>query len=172
MTFIINVVVMKHLNLRSQFGLLCVLLILAACQRANDAFNAEVEKSWVEKAINDCIGWAKDKNIQQLYGVIANDSNYLEVDPEDRVVKGFQEFRKSEKGWMNPDFKAIRYDIKDLKIDFSKSGDVAWFYCMLNDINEWKGQPACWENTRWTGVLEKRNNNWIIVQMHFSFASK
>lgn len=41
---------------------------------------------------------------------------------------------------------------------------------MLDDINEWKGQPANWENTRWTGVLEKRDNNWIIVQMHFSFA--
>jgi hypothetical protein len=26
-------------------------------------------------------------------------------------------------------------------------------------------------NTRWTGVLEKREGKWLIVQMHFSFAS-
>jgi len=25
-------------------------------------------------------------------------------------------------------------------------------------------------NTRWTGVLEKRKEKWVIVQMHFSFA--
>jgi hypothetical protein len=28
-----------------------------------------------------------------------------------------------------------------------------------------------WKDTRWTGVLEKRNGKWLIVQMHFSFAS-
>lgn len=80
--------------------------------------------------------------------------------------------KKNEKFWMNPDFKAIGYEIKDLKINISKSGDVAWWYCMLNDINEWKEKPASWENTRWTGVLEKRDNKWVIVQMHFSFATK
>ena len=72
---------------------------------------------------------------------------------------------------MNPDFKAVRYEISDLTVQFSKSGDVAWFFCMLDDMNEWKGKPANWENTRWTGVLEKRDNKWTMVQMHFSFAS-
>ena len=41
---------------------------------------------------------------------------------------------------------------------------------MLDDMNEWKGQPANWENTRWTGVTEKRDGKWVIVQQHFSFA--
>jgi hypothetical protein len=49
---------------------------------------------------------------------------------------------------------------------------VAWFYCILDDINEWKGQPANWENTRWTGVLEKRDGRWVMAQQHFSFAAK
>jgi ketosteroid isomerase-like protein len=137
-----------------------------------NAFDNEVEKRLVEKAIRSSIGWAKNKDINLLYSVIANDANYVEVNPNDRVVKGFQDFQKAEAFWMNPDFKAIRYEIRDLTINFSKSGYVAWFFCMLDDINEWKGQPASWENARWTGVLEKRDNNWVIVQMHFSFASK
>ena len=135
-------------------------------------FDIGFEKGLVEKAIHSSIGWAKSKDINLLYSVIANDTNYIEVDPNDKVVKGFQDFKKSEVFWMNPDFKAIRYEIKNLAINFAKSGDVAWFFCMLDDINEWKGQPANWENVRWTGVLEKRENNWVIVQMHFSFASK
>jgi|GEM_PF-1756559 hypothetical protein len=142
----------------------------ARCQIHHSAFDIEAEKRLVEKAIHSSIGWAKDKDIGLLYSVIADDANYLEVDPGARVVKGFQDFKKPEGFWMNDDFKAIRYEIRDLQINFSQSGSVAWFFCMLDDINEWKGEPANWENTRWTGVLEKRVGRWVIVQMHFSFA--
>jgi len=29
----------------------------------------------------------------------------------------------------------VRHEIKDLKIDLSRYGDTAWFFCMLNDIS-------------------------------------
>lgn len=146
---------------------------LSSCKKEiKKSINIDEEKRSIENAINNSIGWAKNKDLKLLYSIIANDSNYLEVDPEPKIVYGFNEFKKAEEFWMNPDFKAIKYEIKDLKINISQSGDVAWWFCMLNDINEWKGKPACWENTRWTGVLEKRDNMWIIVQMHFSFANK
>ena len=124
----------------------------------------------IKQVINNSIGWAKNKDLGVLYKVIANDSAFLEVHPGNRVVRGISEFRKSENFWMNPDFKAIRYEVRDLNIQVSRSGTVAWWYCILDDINEWKGQPANWENTRWTGVTEKRDGNWVIVQQHFSFA--
>lgn len=143
---------------------------LLSCHGENHAFDIQIERQLVEKAIRGSIGWAKNKDIKLLYSVIANDTNYIEVDPNDRIVRGFQDFKKSESFWMSDDFKAIRYEIRDLEINFSNSGNVAWYFCMLDDINEWKGQPANWENTRWTGVLEKRDGTWIIVQMHFSFA--
>jgi ketosteroid isomerase-like protein len=163
---------MQNISLRSLLVIICVFYTQLSCHKSNNVFNIDSDKHKVEKAIRSSIGWAKTKDIQLLYSVIANDTNYIEVDPDDRVVKGFQDFKKAEAFWMNPDFKAIRYEIKDLTIHFSKSGDVAWFFCILDDINEWKGQPASWENTRWTGTLEKREGNWIIVQMHFSFAGK
>ena len=149
--------------------IICVFIFMT-CQPSPDNFNREQEKQLIEKAIRNSIGWAKDKDLDVLYHTIANDSNYLEVHPGNRVVRGFQDFKQAESFWMSPDFKAIRYDIRDLQINISKSGNVAWYFCMLDDINEWKGQPANWENTRWTGVLEKREGNWQIVQMHFSFA--
>jgi ketosteroid isomerase-like protein len=95
----------------------------------------------------------------------------VEIDPTPGVLRGISDFKKNEAFWASPNFKAVRYEIRNLKIQLSESGTVAWFYCILDDINEWKGEPACWMNTRWTGVLEKRKGNWIIVQMHFSFAS-
>ena len=130
------------------------------------------ELEQIERSIRDSIGWAKTKDFRLLYGIIANDPDFLEVHPDGNVVKGFEDFKKAETFWGSPDFKAVRYEIRDLKIKLSKSGDVAWFYCILDDINEWKGQSANWENTRWTGVLEKREDRWVIVQQHFSFAAK
>ena len=155
------------LSARTMICPLILAILLPVISRAQDA---KTEKSAIERAIRGSIGWAKEKDFRLLYSVIAHDSDYVEVDPGNRVVRGFNEFRKGEYFWGSADFKAIRYDIRDLQIRLSNSGDVAWFYCVLDDINEWKGRPSSWVNTRWTGVLEKRGDHWVIVQMHFSFA--
>ena len=154
-------------------GLAVVLASVAWPARAGSSGAGGVDElKQVEKAIHACIGWAKTKDFGLLYGVIANDADFLEVHPDGKVVRGFEEFKKAEAFWGSPDFKAVRYEIRDLKINLSRSGDVAWFSAILDDINEWKGRPANWEDTRWTGVLEKRDGRWVMVQQHFSFAEK
>jgi len=150
-------------------GLALVLVSVASPKRGTGtAAQDQEEIGRIEQAIRASIGWAKNKDLKLLYDTIANDENFLEVHPEGGVVRGFKEFKKSERIWMSPNFKAVRYNIRDLRIKRSPSGDTAWFFCILEDINEWKGQPASWENTRWTGVLEKRDGRWIMVQQHFS----
>ena len=143
------------------------------CQsiKENKAIDTEAEIASITDAIHNTIGWAKTKDIDLLYSIIANDPNFIEIHPSERVVVGFEEFKKAEAFWMDPRFKAVGYETKDLKITLSRSGDVAWFYCILDDMNEWDGEPANWMNTRWTGVLEKRDGKWRMVQQHFSFAS-
>ena len=147
-------------------------LLICSCGRNSPEpkLDTQREVQAVETGIRAAIGWAKTKDFPLLYRVIANDPDYLEVDPTPGIIRGFAEFKKNEAFWGSPDFKAVRYDIRDLKITLSRSGDVAWFYCVLDDVNEWKGRPASWLNTRWTGILEKRDGKWVIVQMHFSFA--
>jgi ketosteroid isomerase-like protein len=164
----------RQIKSRGLFFLLVISCMISAllsnCRETGGSLNNENEKLLIEKAINSSIGWAKTKDLDLLYNVIANDTNFLEVHPDGKVVRGFNDFKKAEAFWMSPDFKAVRYEIKDLNINISVSGSVAWWFCILDDMNEWKGQPSNWENTRWTGVLEKRNGKWQIVQQHFSFA--
>lgn len=153
---------------------LLVFFSIASCndkEKGNKVY-LKTEMPRIEKTIHDAIGWARNKNYELLYSIIAEDSNYLEVDPGSQIIRGIDQFRENEPFWNDPGFKAIRYEIRDLKISFSQSGTVAWFYCMLDDINEYKGKEASWINTRWTGVLEKRKEKWVIVQMHFSFANE
>jgi len=149
-----------------------IIVIYSSCnweRKRATTFSPEDEFPIVEQTINNALGWAKNKDFVLLHNTLNLDSTYLEVNPTNRIVFGSEMFKKSEEFFANPDFKAIGFEITDLHINFSINGDVAWFYCHLNDMNEWKGQPANWENTRWTGVLEKMNGQWRIRQQHFSF---
>jgi ketosteroid isomerase-like protein len=135
------------------------------------AESQEAEKQKIAQVISSVIGWAKTKDLNLFYGSIANDEDYISVTPTKRIVKRFEDVKQSVPFWMSPDFQYVRHELKDLEIKFARCGEVAWFFCILDDINTYKGQPATWENTRWTGVVEKRDGKWVVVSQHFSFAS-
>lgn len=126
----------------------------------------------VKKAINAVFGWAINKDFDLFFNTISDDSNFVSVTPYKRVKIGIQAVKNDTAFWANPNFKAISHDLYNLRINFSEDGTVAWFYCLLDDINTWEGEPANWEKVRWTGVLEKRKEKWRIVQQHFSWPKK
>lgn len=165
----------KHINFP---GCFITLIILTLSQNAVQAqvVGCAPKKTndlkAVEQAIHNVFGWAVKKDFDLFFQTIADDSSFISVTPYNRVKFGFNEVRKDSAFWGSPHFKAIRHEINDLRIRFSRSGDVAWFYCVVSDFNEWKSQPANWINVRWTGVLEKRKGKWRVVQQHFSFASE
>ncbi len=131
----------------------------------------EADRMAVEKSIHDCIGWALTKDLNMLYSAIAQDEDFFIFHPDSKsTIIGFDAFKNfGERAWMNEAFKATDFAIKDLRVKFAKLGNVAWYSCFLDDHSEWKGQPIGWDNCRWTGTVEKRDGNWVIVQMHFSF---
>jgi ketosteroid isomerase-like protein len=147
-------------------------VLFISCTQVNLEEKREVEIKEISKTVSSCMGWFKNKDFDVLFRVVAHDSNYISVHPTNRVIKGFEQFKKNSEVFKNPKFKYVRHELKDLTINISNSGDVSWFYCILDDINTWKGEPANWENARWTGVLEKRDDRWVIVQQHFSFATE
>ena len=130
-------------------------------------------KEQVERVIHDSIEWAlDDKNTDKLFGSVAHDGDFFIFHPDSRsTVVGFEAFRSmAESSWLTPDFRATSSAIRELRVSFSRRGDVAWFSALLDDCGEWQGRLGCWKDTRWTGVLEQRDGRWVIVQMHFSFA--
>ena len=124
----------------------------------------------ISKVIHDSICWAATKDKELVYSCFADDPELFWFSPkDDGTVHGFAAFVDLvENFFMLDDFQAVRVDIRDLQINLSHAGDTAWFHARLDDYNLWHGQPANWEDVRWTGVLEKRDNRWVIVQMHFS----
>lgn len=162
------------MNGNAVMPLIIVLAIFAGgCQTMNDKIDIEAEKAEIREVIRNSIGWAANKDKELLFGCFAEDEELFYYSPrDDGTIHGREAFvNLTESFFMKDDFKAIRFEIRDLGVNLSQSGDVAWFHARLDDYNEWRGQPANWEDVRWTGVLEKRNGRWVIVQMHFSSAT-
>ncbi len=148
------------------------ILLVFSCGEGTRQVNRDIEIHEITRVIDSCIGWFKTKDFDLYFSAVAHDSNFIAVQPTKKVVRGFQEVLKNSEIFRRSEFQYVRHEIKDLTVNLSGSGDTAWFYCILNDINTWDGRPANWENTRWTGVLEKRDGRWVIVLNHFSFASE
>lgn len=138
---------------------------LRARQAAND------EKAVIEKVVRDNIGWALTKDRALLESTMVRDESLFIFNPTSEPTIGWSQLVKNFEFWMDPRFKATKCEIRDMRIGVSRSGDAAWWSCLLDDLAEWDGKPTGWKDTRWTGVLEKRDGTWLIVQMHFSFAS-
>ena len=132
------------------------------------------DREQVRQVIENSIGWAATKDTSLLYGCFAHDIDLFYFSPRDNgTVSGFDEFKRlTESFFLQEDFKAVGFEIRELRIQIARSGDVAWYHARLDDFNTWQGQAANWEDVRWTGVLEKRDGAWVIVQMHFSEAVK
>mgnify|MGYP006377913297 CR=1 FL=1 len=151
---------------------IAALCVPVTAANALDGAAADRERAAVEKAIRASIGWALAKDRPLLESVLVHDDGLFIFHPDSKsTVVGWDAFVKLFDFWMDPRFKATSFDIRDLRITQARSGGVAWFSAILDDCGEWDGKPSCWLDTRWTGVLEKRDGGWRIVQMHFSFAA-
>ena len=148
-----------------------LILVPFFCPAASVGTSPADEKAASEKNIRASIGWALTKDRPLAESVMAHDDRLFIFNPTSQSTVGWDELVKGFDVWMDPMFKATKFDLRDLRIDISRSGDVAWWSGMLDDLGEWDGKPTGWKDARWTGVIEKRDGRWIIVQMHFSFAS-
>lgn len=134
-------------------------------------FDPELEKQVISDVIHNAICWAMTKDTVALYNTFIPDSTLFIFHPDSAsTLTDFKTIRYlAENVWLTDRFKALECNIRNLRIQLSQGGDVAWWACYLDDIGEWDGQVSGWRNVRWTGVLEKREGKWLIMQMHFSF---
>jgi ketosteroid isomerase-like protein len=157
---------------RTSLASAAVVAVLLACTAgARGQTERAKDKAIIEQMVRDSIGWALTKDRALAERVIAHDPDLFMFNPDSKSTSGWEAFLENFEFWMDPRFKATSFDVRDLAVTMSRSGDVAWFSAILDDLALWDGRPVGWKDTRWTGVLEKRGGAWVIVQMHFSFPS-
>ncbi|NQV19755.1 MAG: nuclear transport factor 2 family protein [Armatimonadetes bacterium] len=146
-------------------SLFLLLFVLSSCVQQVD-FDAEKEK--VNAVLDICNkGW-ETQDLPVISNVYAHDSDMIAfgTDLTERFV-GWEDLEKSLKE-MFASFNDVTYEISNRTIKIGKSGDVAWF----TEIQDIKlivdDEKIELRNGRNTGVLEKRDGKWLIIQSHFS----
>jgi len=130
------------------------------------------DEKTIRRILNDSFGWALTKDRALFESIFSNTDDFFTYYPDSNsTVVGWSQFARFLDQWMDPRNKAKGFDIRDLRIMISNSGDVAWFSAVVDDEGEFDGKPWGAKDIRWTGVLERRDTKWVIVQQHMSEAN-
>lgn len=99
--------------------------------------------------------WAPDADIV-LFGT-EGDEQLIGIDAIKKAMS--RQFDEVENTLIN---------ISDQKIRINRSGNAAWFSEVLDYNFIYLGEDMSFEGIRFTGVLEKRDDKWKLVQGHLS----
>lgn len=156
--------------MKKQFLTITIVLLLSlgtGCT-GDSQESASADYDLVKKTIEQSIGWAIEKDFDTMFRLWDNNMFHFWLLSNSKMV-GLDNFKVYAEQWKDPDFRGTRFEFKDLRIVFSKSGDVAWYSCFLDDCGSYKGRESCLENVLQTGVLEKKDSRWVHVLMHGSY---
>ncbi|MBM3745791.1 MAG: nuclear transport factor 2 family protein [Acidobacteria bacterium] len=158
---------------RSSTTLLGILaLACGVLSGPGSAADVAAERAEIARVIDSSIGWFKTKDFDLLFRVLLDAPEFFIFHPDSRTtVRGGEAFRKLAEVFRDPELTYAGHEIRDLNINLSRSGEVAWFSAILDDCAQRNGKKSCWKDCRWTGVVERRDGRWVIAQMHFSLAS-
>ena len=128
----------------------------------------EAEKAMVKSVVDQFEQVWETEDMGLFTKIMAHDADmvvYGSDAPEHWV--GWDPLKESlEK--MFPAMENTKITIKEQTIKVHPSGNVAWF----SEVWDWdlvlEGKAVRSDGQRLTGVLEKRNGNWVFVQIHNS----
>lgn len=159
---------MNALKITLVILILVMLIPESACGQDASLPDTSGNYSDVKYAIEQSIGWAVEKDFEAMYSLWAEDMFHFWLFSGSRII-GLEDFKKYSELWKDPDFRGISFGFRDLRIVFSRSGDVAWYSCYLDDCSSYKGEESCLKDVFQTGALEKRDGRWVHVLMHGSY---
>lgn len=141
-----------------------VLLVTGCAQRVD----IQAEQTAAKKVVDEFQKAMETNDIKLMSRIMAHDTEMVNfgTDAAERWV-GYDAFKKAVEEQFAA-FENTKLSVKDQRIKVHRSGGAAWF----SEVADWKmvvqGKPVSIQGTRITGVLEKRNGNWVIVQFHVS----
>lgn len=146
--------------------LLITPLFFISC--SDSQFNMEAERAEVLKVLDNFNQAHENRDLELLLKcfsdkpdivILGTDENELWVD---KNSMGESQKRAYET------FSTVKLSVRDKILKMCKTGGQAWFYMKVNWYVESEGKQFTFSGIRTTGVLEKENDKWQIVQIHTS----
>ncbi len=150
----------------------CVVVLVFAvgilAKTSAKSVDLEAAKVAVNSVLDQWIQAFETENMELFSKLVAHDPDMVSfgTDAAERCV-GYQSLENSMKRLFES-AEESKATSRDRVIKVHKSGEVAWFSEIWDQKGKAQGQPYAMEGSRLTGVLEKRNGNWVIVQIHAS----
>jgi uncharacterized protein (TIGR02246 family) len=159
-----------------QSTLVCIPLALILCIHINcqkqpedpaPVVDIEAEKSNVQSVLDQWLQANRDQDIESYMKIFAPDEDIMNLGVSGERWIGWKALKeRTMKSYEAID--KIDFSVRDRVIKVHGSGTVAWFFLVL-DINFiFQGEAISVEKVRLTGVLDKRDENWVVVQSHAS----
>jgi ketosteroid isomerase-like protein len=143
-----------------------MMLMFISCSKK---VNVELEKAKVQSVLDQLEEAINTKNLELLSKIHSHDKDFIFIglDTSEQFI-GWVELEKANREVLEK-IEDRQCTFKNQNICVSELGNVAWF-SRIADIKIVKdGKQYNFESIRSTGILEKRNGNWIFVQFHSSF---
>ncbi len=110
----------------------------------------------------------EDENMDTFDALVANDPEMIIIGTDTaEYIIGFDAFREAREQQF-ASFENVEYNVDEQTIGVAESGNVAWFTQRFDLFLLAQKNPVSLEDIRVTGVLEKRDGRWQIVQLHTS----
>lgn len=150
------------------FALSCKEAEKEEAEEAVAVVDLEAAKAAVNSALDQMIQAYETENVELFSKIWAHDPDMviLGTDAAERFV-GYESVENSMKKQFES-YEETKVTSRERIIKVHKSGEVAWFSELWDVKGKAQDQPYALEGMRVTGVLEKRNGNWVTVQWHAS----
>jgi ketosteroid isomerase-like protein len=150
------------------FGFCCQQQVEEVAEAPEAEVDIEAEKAAVKSMTDDFVTSWETEDMELFSRIFAHDDDMVifGTDAVEHFV-GWEQMKESMQNQIDA-AESIQVATKDLSIKVHKSGEVAWVSLLMDLKGESMGEAFSIEGIRLTGVMENRDGNWLIVQLHAS----
>jgi len=143
-------------------------VLLLACSRVGPERDVRNETAAVTSVLDQYLQAFRASDQQGVAQVYAHDDDLVVFgsNPADRRFGWNATRTYIEKYFAGVD--AIEITLKERQVRIHRSGETAWFSQVLDWKEKAGNETAAMNGLRISGVLEKREGRWLIVQLHAS----
>ena len=152
--------------------LLVGIVMVSCCDISDEKSTPEVdlnkEKEKVTLVLEKYVIANEKQEISLVKEIWAPDTDIVVIGTNsDEKLIGWDEIRSVMERQFNS-FEETYITVRDQVVEINETGNTAWFSEILSYNYIYQGEARQFEGLRFTGVLEKRDGDWYIVQSHMS----
>ena len=152
--------------------LLVGFIVVSCCDISDKKSTPDVdlnkEKEKVTLVLEKYVIANEKQEISLVKEIWASDTDIVVIGTNsDEKLIGWDEIRSVMERQFNS-FEETYISVRDQVVEINETGNTAWFSEILSYNYIYQGEARQFEGLRFTGVLEKRDGDWYIVQSHMS----